>query len=141
MVNQQKLFGYMCLSSCLGAGWACANYELPRRATAVTTPSMPDCAVMATDRWDEADLLSELPIAALRIDSITVHKLHRLGVKTISQLWQLPRDGLASRLGDRLIQRSDQALGTLDEPIVALHANPDWSCQQSLEHRRGRSSY
>ncbi|MCC6509058.1 MAG: DNA polymerase Y family protein [Pirellulaceae bacterium] len=98
------------------------------------TDYVPLCRTLVTDPWEEAELLSELPVAALRIDSETVGKLRRLGVGSLAQLWQLPRDGLASRLGSRLMRRSDQALGLAAEAVIALHGADDWSADFSLEH-------
>lgn len=76
---------------------------------------------------------ADLPIAALRLPSETVTTLHRLGIRRIGQLATLPRDGLASRLGNDLIRRWDQLLGTQNEPIVTLHDAADWCLEQSLE--------
>ena len=147
-LRRQRLFAYMSIASTVGAAWALANYEIlrrlkaePRQAAAAmqraqrTEPvDPPECRTLCTETWEEAELLSALPIAALRIDEETVHKLQRLGVRTLSDLWQLPRDGLASRLGAQLLKRSDQALGTHSEPILALHSAPDWSLAFPLEN-------
>ncbi len=95
---------------------------------------MPDSRSVIAERWEEAELLSCLPIGCLRVDTETVDKLRRLGVGTLNQLWQLPRDGLASRLGMQLMRRSDQALGLAEEAVIALHAAPDWTCEVALEH-------
>ncbi len=50
----------------------------------------------------------------------TVETLARLGVTRIGQLLQLPRSGLAPRLGNHLVHRIAQALGEVDEPL-AVH--------------------
>ncbi len=152
-LQSRRYFAYMTIASTVGAAWAFANYELRRKertgatstssleadvsddsTTSSTTDSLwPTCRTLITEPWEEAELLSALPVAALRIDQETLVKLQRLGVGNLNQLWQLPRDGLASRLGPRLMQRSDQALGHLYEPIVALHNSPDWQVMQDLE--------
>lgn len=143
----ERLFAYMSIASTVGAAWALANYEILRRlesqrrtasASGLQPPAqpvdVPECQTLITDAWEEAELLAALPTAALRIDDETVGKLARLGVRTLGELWQLPRDGLASRLGPRLLKRWDQALGTHAEPIIALHTAADWSLEFPLEN-------
>src|SRR5258705_10721303 len=46
--------------------------------------------------------------------------LHHLGIGTIGQLMKLPRASLPARFGPQLLMRLDQALGRMDEPLVAL---------------------
>ena len=147
-LRSQRYFAYMSIASTVGAAWALANYEILRRvrqaskeaAAAGAEPppaepaDVPDCRTLITEAWEEAELLSALPVAALRIDEDTVGKLQRLGVRSLNQLWQLPRDGLSSRLGSQLLKRSDQALGNHAEPIIALHSAPDWSLEFALEN-------
>jgi protein ImuB len=82
----------------------------------------------------DAEAISGLPIEALRLPPETIKSLHRLGILTIQDLNSLPRDGLATRLGEQLIRRWDQALGLQPEPIVTLHSLPDWSLEYALEY-------
>lgn len=144
-LRRQRYFGYIALASTVGAAWALANYEVLRRiraepmAETVTQPVdlttyVPASRMVVAEAWEEAELLSNLPIGCLRVGTETVDKLRRLGVGHLNQLWQLPRDGLASRLGTELMHRSDQALGLAEEAVIALHAAPDWTCEMSLEH-------
>lgn len=81
-----------------------------------------------------ADDLGVLPVEALRLPDETVATLHQLGIETIFQLLQLPRDGLATRLGETLITRLDQALGRTPEVIVAHRAPPQFVAEWDLEH-------
>lgn len=144
-LRRQRYFGYIASASTVGAAWALANYEVLRRIRAepmagtVTQPVdlttyVPASRMVVAEAWEEAELLSNLPIGCLRVGTETVDKLRRLGVGHLNQLWQLPRDGLASRLGTELMHRSDQALGLAEEAVIALHAAPDWTCEMSLEH-------
>lgn len=148
-LRAQRYFGYIALASTVGAAWALANHEVLRRLraepaaepTAETSAAsldlltyVPASRSVIAEVWEEAELLSNLPISCLRVCTETVDKLRRLGVGTLNQLWQLPRDGLASRLGNELMQRSDQALGLAEEAVIALHGAPDWTCEFSLEH-------
>lgn len=63
--------------------------------------------------------LAPLPPAALRIDAITVERLHALGVRTIGDLLMLPRSSLPARFGALLVLRVQQALGEVFEGIDA----------------------
>ena len=130
-LDEQHYFGCMAIASSLGAAWALANYGHRKRSSkAAITESqftIADCSDSATD-------LAPLPIAALRLAPDTVQMLNRLGVHFIGQLNQLPRDGMATRLGQLLLDRWDQALGRKSEPLIALHALPEWQIEQTLEY-------
>src|SRR4051812_39417519 len=54
--------------------------------------------------------LEELPLEVLRVDTAF---FAALGIATLGELLALPRDGLASHCGQRLIAELDQALGRL----------------------------
>ena len=60
--------------------------------------------------------------------------LHQLGVESISQLLQLPRHGMATRLGETVIKRIDQAFGQHPEVIVAHRPSPKFEAEWILEH-------
>jgi protein ImuB len=82
------------------AGWlACAGQE-----------------TLVTDavRLDEA--VSALPVAALRCDSDVLDALEAIGVATLGDLLTLPRDGLARRFGQTLLENLDRACGQLPDP-------------------------
>ena len=67
---------------------------------------------------DERNVLSSLPVAALRLDVDTVTALAQVGLKRIADLLDRPRAPLAARFGEMLLRRIDQALGIEDEPIT-----------------------
>jgi protein ImuB len=52
-----------------------------------------------------------LPVAALNLDDESVGVLHRLGLRRVGQLLDMPRAGLALRLGEALLERLDETLG------------------------------
>ncbi len=83
---------------------------------------------------NNASTLAHMPIAALRIAPDTVQTLQRLGIRFIGQLEQLPRAGMATRLGQTLLDRWDQAIGIKSEPLIALHTLPEWQLEQTLEY-------
>jgi protein ImuB len=64
---------------------------------------------------DEANALSALPVAALRLPPTALERLEALGLWTIGDVLGLPRPTLASRFGEILPRRLDQALGLLPE--------------------------
>lgn len=64
--------------------------------------------------------LGMLPVAALRLSPETVAGLRRLGFDRVAQLAAAPRALLARRFGAALLQRLDQALGRVAEPIMPV---------------------
>jgi len=86
---------------------------------------------------ESKQLLSPLPVSALRLDKATEVKLVRLGLKTIGSLFSLPRSTLAQRFRGQpkkqvtaLLERLDQILGRSDEPFSPLVPVPSWSVRQ-----------
>jgi protein ImuB len=57
--------------------------------------------------------LEELSISAMGVET---GFLKSIGISTIGELLQLPRDGLAKRCGEELLEKLYQALGALPEP-------------------------
>jgi protein ImuB len=57
--------------------------------------------------------LEELSISAMGVET---EFLKSLGISTIGEVLGLPRDGLAKRCGEELLEKLDQALGALPEP-------------------------
>ena len=86
----------------VGAAWALAH----------TT------ALSLVPAGHEEEALSGLPVAALRLPAATLERLEALGLYTIGEVLQLPRDTLASRFGVILPRRLDQALGLLPETFI-----------------------
>ena len=68
-----------------------------------------DAAITASG--GERDLLSPLPLAALRLPGETVAALARVGLKRIGDILDLPRAPLAARFGADLLRQLDRALG------------------------------
>jgi protein ImuB len=61
-----------------------------------------------------------LPIRALRLPSVDVESLRKLGFERVEQLIGAPRGPLAKRFGRELHRRLDQALGTRPETIEPI---------------------
>jgi protein ImuB len=72
--------------------------------------------------------LASLPVEGLRLEAKALSLLKRFGLKTIGDLYGLPRAGLARRfrgdVGFRVVERLDQALGTLAEPLDPVRQPP-----------------
>lgn len=64
-----------------------------------------------------AQSIAALPVAALRLEDRAVDAAKRFGLDRVGDLLGLPRAPLARRLGRPAIERLDQALGRIAEPI------------------------
>ncbi|WP_315975858.1 Y-family DNA polymerase [Parapedobacter soli] len=97
------------LADTIGAAWAAAHYG--QSSTIIKSGT-------------QRDALSPLPPAALRIDGITVQRLHKLGLRTIGSFMDMPPSVLRRRFGNHLACRLRQALGHEDEALQPLHPPP-----------------
>ncbi|MHA3842467.1 Y-family DNA polymerase, partial [Sphingomonas aestuarii] len=64
-----------------------------------------------------AQSIAALPVAALRLEERAIDAAKRFGLDRVGDLLGLPRAPLARRLGRPAIERLDQALGRIAEPI------------------------
>lgn len=60
--------------------------------------------------------LAAIPVRVLRCEDGTLEALQAIGVRTLGELGALPRDGVARRFGQRLVDDLDRALGRLPDP-------------------------
>jgi protein ImuB len=65
-------------------------------------------------------------LAALRLESRTIGKLRRIGVRTVAELKRLPRAGLVAGYGKEPVLRLAQALGDAPEVLRFIAAPPEW---------------
>jgi protein ImuB len=65
----------------------------------------------------EAEALAPLPLAALRADERALATARRVGLSLVGEVLAMPRAPLGRRLGRSFLDRLDQALGRLAEPI------------------------
>ncbi len=68
----------------------------------------------AAARLEEA--LAALPVEVLRREDETHAALEAIGVRTLGELRALPREGVARRFGQRLLDDLDRAFGALPDP-------------------------
>jgi protein ImuB len=88
--------------------------------------------------WAKPDevnqVVSPLPVAALRLPDETLILLKRLGIRTVRNLLDLPRSELPARFGPLVLLRLDQALGRVPEVITAIDALPELHAAHALEY-------
>ena len=110
-----------------GAAWALARFRKthtlpPLRGGPLPLPHAGEGDSAQAERGEGLlDLLSPLPVAALRLDARSVQVLERLGLKTIGQLAEVPRKSLQRRFheADNPLDLLDRALGRKPEPLTA----------------------
>ena len=89
------------IAGTIGTAWAAAHFGKPGSYA---------CG-------SERQLLSPLPLAALRLYGGTVAALARVGLKRIGDIADLPRAPLTARFGGDLLRQFDRALGSEHEPL------------------------
>jgi protein ImuB len=110
LAQRLQRFGYrlrLAIADTPGAAWAAARFATPARDR--------DVAILPPGGTREA--IAGLPVAGLRLSPVQTAELERLGLKTIADLYPMPRAGLLRRFGPEPARRLDQALGRIDEPI------------------------
>ena len=110
-----------------GAAWALAHYARPG-IHIVNQPIVNQynrsfsgaACPLAPPRIKIQQILAPLPLAALRIDQDIDTALHRAGLHVIGDIMMMPRAPLATRFGDGLLRRLDQACGDIQESFSPL---------------------
>ena len=103
-----KNFGYhvrIGMADTIGCAWAVCHYGK-------------NGSIIAEGK--QADAISTLPSAALRLEKTAWEKLDKLGLKTIGSFMTMPRTALRRRFGQGLLKRLDQALGAEMEMITPI---------------------
>jgi protein ImuB len=98
-------YGYQArvsVAATVGCAWAAARFA----------------EIMIVPSGEERDVLSPLPLAALRLAPDVIEALGQVGLKRIADVLDRPRAPLAARFGQAFVRRIDQALGREDEPIA-----------------------
>ncbi len=104
------------IADTVGAAWAVARYGSREQGVGGRETIV--------ESGGQAEALSSLPPAALRLDSTSLQRMDKLGFRQIGQLIGIPRLNLRRRFGDVLQKRLDQALGTLSEPLQPVQPAP-----------------
>ncbi len=129
-LRQRGYYGHLAIAHTVGAAWGISRFGI-RLASEQTR--VEQRVFISTSRRDE-EALAALPLTALRLSPSVVEMLAELGIQCIDQLRSLPRSGLATRFGQHVVKRLDQALGDLEEVIVAHRPPALFSAGSSLEH-------
>ncbi len=103
-----------------GAAWALVRYKQPKRAEKTLR-----AALEASLSGEELiETLAPLPIEALRLNPDAAALIRRFGLKTIGQLYEIPRSSFAARGGEHAMMRLDQALGRVPEALTPRRPAP-----------------
>jgi protein ImuB len=73
-------------------------------------------SIVVEEKADWTGKLSALPVTLLENAQPGIETLSGLGVRTLGELIALPREGVARRFGQALLDEIDRALGTLPDP-------------------------
>jgi protein ImuB len=105
LVTRLKKRGYFvraAIADTIGAAWAVARYS---NQTFIIPSGQQTQALLA------------LPSPALRLESDTIDRLQKLGLRQIKDFIGMPRSALRRRFGNTITNRIDQALGVEEEFI------------------------
>jgi protein ImuB len=105
-LNRLGFAARLAIAPTLGAAWALARFD-PYPA-----------AIVRNEQLREA--LDPLPVAALRLATLTCAGLNQVGIEQFRHLLKLSRESLVARFGEELLLRMDQALGRKSELIEPL---------------------
>jgi protein ImuB len=78
------------------------------------------------------EAISPLPVRVLDCDAQTLETLSAIGVRSLGDLLDLPRDGTARRFGQGVLDQLDRALGLLPEARVFFTAPPRFDAALEL---------
>ena len=129
-LRRQGFYARLAVAGTTGAAWGLAHHARSTRPSG----SSVGFEFFVADQKDPVAPLRTLPCQALRLSPDQVHQLDRLGIETIGRLLQLPREGVATRLGQGVVNRLAQALGEIDEPIQSLLPPDSLSASLDLEY-------
>ncbi|AMK78310.1 MULTISPECIES: Y-family DNA polymerase [Methylomonas] len=100
--------------------------------TASTLLARLNLETIVSDRQALRSALGPLPIAALELDDKILHRLFRTGIRQLTDLWRLPRDGLAKRYGAVLLQQLDKLAGQQTQVLQAFHKPPSFQASREM---------
>ncbi|MFN4017334.1 MAG: Y-family DNA polymerase [Reyranella sp.] len=109
-----------------GAAWALARFA--ERQADLLCPAR-----------GQRDALGSLPVEGLRLEAPVLETFLKLGLRRIGDLYPMPRAPLARRFGDQPLNRLDQALGTLAEPIEPRRIPPAFRTRLAFAEPIGRA--
>ena len=112
-ISQTGLVVHLATAPTFAAAWAVAHYHAAVSAGPVHTP---------VRRHQMLAFLSDLPVAAMRLDTALQQALSRAGLLQIGHLYRLGRADLTARFGPDMVLRYGQLSG--DQPERPLTVAP-----------------
>lgn len=113
------------MADTVGCAWAMARYD---KSTIV-------------ENGKQQQVLSLLPVAALRLDDDAIALLQKLGLRQVGDVFNLPHTSLRRRFGAPLLQRLRQALGEEEEAVVPVCPTEPYQerlpCTELIKTRQG----
>jgi protein ImuB len=89
-------------------------------------------AVLESDRLHQA--LQPVPLRKSRLPAASVDALSGMGIRTLGQLFKLPRDGLRRRFGHPLLEAVDRLLGELPSGLDSYRPPDVFDLRVELAH-------
>lgn len=117
-LDHLRLTARAAMAGTLGAAWALARFGAGNG--------------MVVPKGEEGEFIAALPVEGLRIEESDCTLLKRLGLGTIGQLFDLPREALRARLGLGILLRLDQALGRQAEPLSPLQPETVYAAHRNF---------
>ncbi|MEO6733910.1 MAG: DNA polymerase Y family protein [Ferruginibacter sp.] len=108
IIERLKKIGYevsAAMADTIGAAWAIARFGQ-------------NSSIIQTGQQSAA--LLSLPPAALRLETQTVERLEKLGLRQINNFINMPRSALRRRFGTSFLRRLNQALGHEEETMLPI---------------------
>jgi protein ImuB len=139
--DQQGYVARIAIAGTVGAAWASAHYQdskdLNRRKRSEQRNHPSSCSVTSVSSCSKS--ITSLQIEALRLPTHIIQTLHELDIRYVAQLQALPRASLASRFGDQVAKRLDQATGHREELITPVQLpqpiEATWSFEEPINDR------
>jgi protein ImuB len=106
--NRLQSKGYqvsVAIADTIGAAWAVARYGKGNH-------------VIRTG--EQTDALLTLPAASLRLETVVLDRLQKLGLCQVGSFISMPRSNLRRRFGESLLLRIQQATGQEEEQIIPI---------------------
>jgi protein ImuB len=122
-LRYQRWKARIALADTIGAAWAIARFH--------------DHSHTAPPGETEI-VLRPLPVEALRLPAESVNRLNALGIVTVGQLMDLPRESIPRRLGREVLDRLDRALGRTAEVLSPYQSLPEIEAAIGFEYATDR---
>lgn len=128
IINRLTKRGYTvkaAMADTIGCAWAMTRYSKQK--------------LIDTNKQIQA--LHPLPVSSLRLDEETVVLLHKLGLRQVKDIINLPRTALRRRFSTTILQRLQQAIGEEEEHFIPVYPIETYQerlpCMEPIKTRTG----